>query len=188
MNLAIFASGAGTNAKNIIEKLNNEDACVKLVLTNNSEAGVIGIAAEKKIPVYITAPDFTSQQSDVLALLSALDIDLIVLAGFLRKIPSQIINKFRNRIINIHPALLPKYGGKGMYGQKVHEAVISNREASTGITIHFVNEYYDEGEIILQKEINISPNDNAETIAAKVHELEYLYFPEVIKSLISNKK
>ncbi|MBK7093598.1 MAG: phosphoribosylglycinamide formyltransferase [Saprospiraceae bacterium] len=188
MNIAIFASGAGTNAKNIIEKLKNEKIFVKLILTNNPEAGVIKIATDHNIRVQITSTDFISQEKEVLDLLSTLGIDLIVLAGFLKKIPALIIKNFKKRIINIHPALLPKYGGKGMYGPRVHEAVIKNKDAFTGITIHFVNEFYDEGEIILQKKVDVSLQDNAGTIAQKVHELEYIYYPEVIKGLFTNKK
>jgi phosphoribosylglycinamide formyltransferase-1 len=187
MNIAIFASGAGTNARNIIEKLKNEKIYIKLVLTNNPEAGVIKIAEDNNIHVQVTSFDFISQEKEVLDLLKILEIDLIVLAGFLKKIPTLIINNFKKRIINIHPALLPKYGGKGMYGLRVHEAVIKNKDAFTGITIHYVNEFYDEGEIILQKKVDIYPQDNAGTIAQKVHELEYIYYPEVIKGLVDEK-
>ena len=187
MNIAIFASGAGTNAGNIIEKFENEPISIKLILTNNAEAGVIKIAQDNGILLHITSREFLSQKKEVLGLLTKLEIDLIVLAGFLKKIPALIIKKYKNRIINIHPALLPKYGGKGMYGSKVHKAVIENGDAFTGISIHYVNEKYDEGKIILQKKVRVEKGDNAETVAMKVHKLEYRYYPEVIKKLVESQ-
>ena len=184
MNIAVFASGAGTNARNIIEYFRDRPVIVKLIITNNQFAGVIKIADEFKIPILITSSDFISEKDLVLRELNNKHIDLIVLAGFLKKIPSVIVESFRDRIINIHPALLPKYGGKGMYGMKVHQSVLHQNEKYTGITIHYVNENYDEGNIILQKEVLIEPQDDAESIASKVHKLEYIYYPQVIESLL----
>lgn len=185
--IVIFASGSGSNAENIIKFFeNNPMVRVSCVLTNNNGAGVITRCNTLKQPVlYFNRRAFDG--GTVLGLLTSLNPDLIVLAGFLWKIPQEIINHFNNKIINIHPALLPKYGGKGMYGQKVHEAVKNNHEKETGITIHYVNENYDEGAIIHQAKTEIMEGDSIEDIANKVHALEYEYFPKVIeKVLFSN--
>ncbi len=184
INLAIFASGSGTNAENIIKYFkNNTEVNISLVMTNNKEAYVIERARNFNIPYYIfTKKDFNS--CIVLNKLHEFDINFIVLAGFLLLVPENIINNFKNRIINIHPALLPKYGGKGMYGMNVHNSVIKNNEKESGITIHYVNKSYDEGDIIFQAKCQISPKDSPEDLAVKVHELEYLYFPKVIEQTI----
>jgi len=184
-NLAIFASGRGTNTKNIIEYFKNTPIKVKLIVTDNPDAGVLEYAKEYDIKAVILKKNDLNNPSFLLAGLRDNDIDLIVLAGFLKLIPPEIIKAFKNKIINIHPALLPKYGGKGMYGMHVHRAVKKAGEQYSGITIHFVNENYDEGEIIFQKKIKIDPSDTPERIAEKIHSLEYKYYPEIIKSLLS---
>ena len=187
-NIAIFASGAGTNARNIIEKFNKESINIVLILSNNPNAGVLEIARDYNISTYVTSKNFVSDEAKVLSLLGELKTDLIILAGFLRKIPPDMIKAYPDRIINIHPALLPKYGGRGMYGSRVHEAVISSRDKATGITIHYVNRRYDEGRILFQKEVQITENDTPESIAQKVHHLEYRHYPEVIKSILTEIK
>lgn len=185
--IVIFASGSGTNAENIIKYFqNNKTAVITQVLSNNQCAKIF----ERCIPLktnclYFDKSDFFS--SDYILNILKKEADLIVLAGFLWKIPQTIVNSFPNKIINIHPALLPKYGGKGMYGINVHKAVKENNETETGITIHYVNENYDEGTIIFQAKTEILSNDTPETIAEKVHQLEYKYFPKVIEDIILNK-
>jgi phosphoribosylglycinamide formyltransferase-1 len=186
--IAIFASGTGTNARNIIEEFCEEDIETVLILSNDSKAGVLDIAREKNILTFVTSEDFTSDQGDVIRLLAELKTDLIVLAGFLKKIPLAMIKAFPGRIINIHPALLPKYGGKGMYGSRVHESVIRNGDKKSGITIHYVNERYDEGEIIFQQELKIDADETAFTLAQKIHQLEYRYYPEIIKMVLTKIK
>ena len=182
--IAIFASGAGSNAGKIIEKFTHHPSIfVALIVCNNPEAGVLGIAAEKNIPsLLIEKQAFFN--NGYLKELSAARIDFIVLAGFLWKVPVTVINAFQGRIINIHPALLPLFGGKGMYGKKVHEAVISAKEAVTGITIHFVDEHYDNGDIIFQDRVLVEAGDTPETLANKIHELEHKHFPNVIEQVI----
>ena len=184
MNIAIFASGSGTNAENIAHYFENKDHDnVTLILTNNPEAGVISRARKLQIPIFV----FNNEQLTsgfLLDVLKRQEIDFIVLAGFLKLIPAHIINAYTKRIINIHPALLPKYGGKGMYGERVHKAVKAAGEEETGITIHYVNEVYDEGDIIFQVKEKIRRKDTPEDIAKKVHKLEYMYFPEVIEDLL----
>lgn len=184
MNIAIFASGSGSNAENIAHYFENKlyDS-VTLILTNNPEAGVINRARKLQIPIFV----FTKEQLSSGFLLDVLhrqEIDFIVLAGFLKLVPAEIIKAYPKRIINIHPALLPKYGGKGMYGDRVHRAVKAAGEEETGITIHFVNEEYDDGDIIFQVKEKIRKKDTPEDIAKKVHKLEYMYYPEVIEDLL----
>ncbi|WP_046743352.1 phosphoribosylglycinamide formyltransferase [Kordia zhangzhouensis] len=183
--IAIFASGSGTNAENIIRYFQERNnASVVQVLTNNQHAKVLERAKNHKISAFsFNRPAFYTSD-DVLNLLKSAHIDLIVLAGFLWKFPSSIIEAFPNKVINIHPALLPKYGGKGMYGAHVHKAVIENNEQESGITIHYVNENYDEGAIIFQAKTAIDSTDTAETLAQKIHELEYAHFPKVIEKLL----
>jgi len=182
--IAIFASGAGSNAGKIIEKFTHHPSIfVALIVCNNPEAGVLGIAAEKNIPTLLIEKQ-AFFNNGYLKELSAARIDFIVLAGFLWKVPVTVINAFQGRIINIHPALLPLFGGKGMYGKKVHEAVISAKEAVTGITIHFVDEHYDNGDIIFQDRVLVEPGDTPETLASKIHELEHKHFPNVIEQVI----
>lgn len=186
--IAIFASGSGTNAENIIRYFQERThASVVQVLTNNQHAKVLDRAKNLKISAFSFNRTAFYRTNDVLNLLQSAQIDLIVLAGFLWKFPEHIINAFPNKVINIHPALLPKYGGKGMYGSHVHTAVVANKEKESGITIHFVNENYDEGAIIFQEKTNLTETDTPETVAQKIHKLEYKHFPEVIeKLLISN--
>lgn len=184
--IVIFASGNGTNAQNIIQHFQNTHvAKVVLVLSNKKDAKVL----ERANLLDVKSLSFTkaelNESDDVLSLLQECEPDLIVLAGFLLKFPEHILKEYPNKVINIHPALLPKYGGKGMYGKYVHEAVVANAESVTGITIHYVNEEYDEGAIIFQKEVELTKEDTPETVAAKVHELEYKYFPVVIEDLLS---
>ena len=184
-NIAIFASGAGSNTLNIIQKFKDSDIVVKLIVTNNPTAGVIDIAKKFSIPYSVISKKNFNHPDKLIEEFNSLDLQLIVLAGFLWLIPEKLINNYNNKIINIHPALLPRYGGKGMYGMKVHETVKESGDSVTGITIHYVNEDYDEGNIIFQQEVNIEPSDSPEMIAQKIHQLEYKYFPEVIKSLLS---
>ncbi|HLP51926.1 MAG TPA: phosphoribosylglycinamide formyltransferase [Chitinophagales bacterium] len=187
-HIAIFASGKGSNAQAIIEYFKNHPTIkVALVVTNNPDAGVIKIAHQHKIISAIVSKNFMGNEENMNKLLGALNIDLIVLAGYLQLIPAFLIKKFENRIINIHPALLPKHGGKGMYGKKVHEAVLTANDTETGITIHYVNERYDEGKAILQKAVAVGTTDNAETIAAKVQQLEHEWFPKTIEQLLEKK-
>jgi phosphoribosylglycinamide formyltransferase 1 len=185
-NIAIFASGSGSNAQNIIEYF-REHKFIKVtnILTNNPDALVIKRAISFSIPCLVFSREDFYNKDIVLNYLIENNIDLIVLAGFLLLIPDNIISEFPGKIINIHPALLPKYGGKGMYGDRVHKAVLDNREKETGITIHYVNKFYDEGKIIFQENCKINDDDNVESIAEKVHKLEYIHYPRVIDKLIS---
>ncbi|CAN5135609.1 phosphoribosylglycinamide formyltransferase [soil metagenome] len=184
-NIAIFASGNGTNAEKIFQDLQNDSEIkVALVLTNNSKAGVISRAENLNIPVKVFSRTEFYQSNDVIDLLIKNEIQLIVLAGFLWLLPQNLIEEFPSRIINIHPALLPKYGGKGMYGMNVHNAVIAAKEQESGITIHFINEKYDEGEIILQEKCKILKDDSAEDLAKKVQQLEHEFYPKVIRHIL----
>jgi phosphoribosylglycinamide formyltransferase-1 len=182
--IAIFASGSGTNAENIIRYFSDSSHIkVVLVLTNNPHAKVLERAQKFNISFKIIDKfDMNTNEDFLQHLING--VDYIILAGFLWLMPKRIIDQFPQKIINIHPALLPKYGGKGMYGAKVHQAVVENSEKETGITIHFVNEHYDEGAIIFQKSIEIETDDTAETIAAKIHQLEYENYPKVIEKVI----
>lgn len=186
INAAIFASGEGTNAENLITFFKNDPRIkIKLVITNRDDAGVIQKAEAHKKTVQIISKDALNNYTDqIIEFLNTEKIDLIILAGFLLKIPEKLVRAFPNKIVNIHPALLPNYGGKGMYGMKVHEAVISNKEKESGISIHYVNEEYDKGAMILQVKCTISPNDTAESLAQKVHQLEYEHFPKAIEKLL----
>ena len=182
--IVVFASGSGTNAENIIKFFNHtKTAKVTQVLCNNEHAKVFDRCKKLNIKcLHFNKDDFFTSDK-VLNILNE-HADVIILAGFLWKIPSKIIDAFTNKIINIHPALLPKYGGKGMYGMNIHKAVKKNKETETGITIHFVNENYDEGAIIYQAKTSILAEDTPETIAKKIHELEQRYFPRVIEDVI----
>jgi len=185
--IVIFASGSGTNAENIIKYFQRTQfAEVVRVLSNKKDAKVL----ERAERLGVNAASFTKEElfseNGVLKILKKLKPDIIVLAGFLLKFPEIILKEFPNKVINIHPALLPKYGGKGMYGNYVHEAVINNKEAETGITIHYVNENYDEGAIISQKKVTLSKNETPETVAEKVHILEYEWFPKIIEEVLRN--
>lgn len=184
--IVIFASGSGTNAENIIEFFHNrENASVIQVLTNNPHAKVLDRCKKLNVSALSFNRMAFSKSNDVLNVLKASKPNLIVLAGFLWKMPEFILNEFPNKIINIHPALLPKFGGKGMYGMHVHEAVINNKEKETGITIHYVNENYDDGATIFQTKCSVLPSDSADDVAAKIHLLEMEHFPKVINKLLS---
>jgi phosphoribosylglycinamide formyltransferase-1 len=187
-NIAVFASGAGTNAANIIQYFNQKkSANVALIVSNNPGAGVLNIAAENNISSLIIDKEKFYRGDGYVAELKSFEIDFIVLAGFLWKIPSTVINAYPNKIINIHPALLPKYGGKGMYGNFVHEAVLSAKEKQSGITIHFVDEFYDNGKTVFQIACPVYKDDTTESLAKRIHELEYKYFPKVIEELLQPK-
>lgn len=184
-NLAIFVSGSGSNAENIFNYFVNSDLCrIALIVSDNANAYALERASRLGIEsIVIPRPEFRDGEK-VTGILNGYGIDYIVLAGFLSLVPSDLVKAFSGHIINIHPALLPAYGGKGMYGDNVHKAVIANREQESGITIHHVNEKYDEGSIIAQYKVAISPEDTPETLAEKIHALEYEYFPKVIESEI----
>lgn len=185
-NIAIFASGTGTNAKKIIEHFENSPiARVALIVSNKPGAGVLEIAKTNKIPTLIIEKERFFSGDAYLPVLAEKKIDFIVLAGFLWKVPAILVAGFLQKIINIHPSLLPKYGGKGMYGLKVHEAVISAGDRESGISIHFVNEIYDDGTIIFQVSCKVEKNDTPETLAEKIHVLEHENYPRVIESLLS---
>lgn len=185
--IVIFASGSGSNAENLIKFFHNSDnASVIQVLTNNPHAKVLERAKRLKVSALSFNRIAFSKTDDVLNVLKASQPDLIVLAGFLWKFPEFILNAFPNKVINVHPALLPKYGGKGMYGMRVHETVVANKETKTGITIHYVNENYDEGATIFQAECDVLATDTAEDVAAKIHELEMEHFPKVVEKLIGS--
>lgn len=185
--IAIFASGSGTNAENIIKFFKeNKKIEISLIFSNNKNAYAIQRAINQNIKYHIfSRPDFYGSDN-ILRILQDNNIDFIILAGFLWLIPENLIEAFPNKIINIHPALLPKYGGKGMYGMKVHESVVENKEKETGISIHYVNKEYDKGDIIFQAKCSVSPNDTPEDVAKKVHELEYTHFPKVIENLLKS--
>ncbi len=183
--VVIFASGSGTNAENLIKFFQNRDnAVVNLVLTNNPQAKVIQRCNALKTSCLSFNKTAINNSLDVLNILKNAQPDLIVLAGFLWKFPDHILSEFPNKVINIHPALLPNYGGKGMYGKHVHEAVVKNKESETGITIHYVNEHYDEGAVIFQAKCDLEPTDNAEDVAKKIHKLEMEHFPKIVEQLL----
>lgn len=187
-NIVLFASGSGSNVENIVRYFQDRpDVSIACVLTNKRDAQVLDRCNKLKISgLYFNRNAFFKTDC-ILHILQTFNPDLIVLAGFLLKIPENLLLNFPNKIINIHPSLLPKYGGKGMYGSKVHQAVKENNDIETGITIHYVNENYDEGAIIHQAKTVISPLDSVEVIAEKVHILEYEHFPKVIENLLSEK-
>ncbi|SOE19808.1 formyltetrahydrofolate-dependent phosphoribosylglycinamide formyltransferase [Spirosomataceae bacterium TFI 002] len=182
--IVIFASGSGSNAESIVNYFENKPVEVVLFLTNNAEAGIIKRGKRLGIPTLVFDKKSFSQSDRVVALLQSLNIDLVVLGGFLWLIPEKLIKAFPDRIINIHPALLPKYGGKGMWGHHVHEAVVANGETESGITIHLVNEHYDEGRALFQKSTPILPSDSPEEVAAKVLKIEHEYFPKVVEEYL----
>jgi phosphoribosylglycinamide formyltransferase-1 len=186
INAAIFASGEGTNAENLFNYFANDPRIkIKLVVTNKDNAGVIARAENHKKNVQIISKAALENYTDkFIEFLKVEKIDLIILAGFLVKIPEAFIKAFPNKIINIHPSLLPSYGGKGMYGMNVHKAVIENKEIESGITIHFVNEEYDKGEVILQVKCIIESTDTPELLAKKIQALEYEYLPKAIEKFL----
>ena len=185
--IILFASGSGSNVENIANYFKfRKDVTISCILTNKSDAKVIERCNRLGINALFFNRQAFSKSDFILSLLQSLNPNLIVLAGFLWKIPESITNAFPNKIVNIHPALLPKYGGKGMYGMNVHNAVLENEEQETGITIHYVNANYDEGAVIYQAKTTIDAKDSAEDIASKVHQLEYEYFPKIIDDLLSD--
>lgn len=185
-NMAIFASGEGTNAENLINYFKDDSRVkIKLIITNNENAGVITRAEKYRKNVQIISKKALEAYTDqIIEFLKVEKIDLIVLAGFLLKIPVPLIQAFPNKIINIHPSLLPKFGGKGMYGHHVHEAVIAAKEKMSGITVHFVNEEYDKGKIILQLTCAIDENETSDSLSAKIRKLEFEGLPVAIETLL----
>ena len=185
--IAIFASGSGTNMERIASFFaENRNVEVSLVVCNNPNAGVIQRAERLGIPVEMMDRKSFYDTDSLTQKLKYFKIDLVVLAGFLWLVPNHLLKAFPDRIINIHPALLPSYGGKGMYGEKVHQAVIAAKERFSGITIHYVNEQYDEGAVIFQQKIELAPDETPESLASHIHELEYRHFPQVIDRLLSD--
>ena len=183
-NIAIFASGNGSNAQRIAEYFaGHPNIRICLILSNKADAYVLQRARNLGIPSFVFTARELRETSIVSEVLRSHQVDFIVLAGFLLLVPSDIIHHWQGRIINIHPALLPKYGGRGMYGHHVHEAVIAAGEQESGITIHYVNARYDEGDVIFQARCPVLPGDTPDSLAGRIHELEYRHFPEVIGSL-----
>ncbi|HRI35437.1 MAG: phosphoribosylglycinamide formyltransferase [Saprospiraceae bacterium] len=183
--IAIFASGNGTNAAQLIKYFkNNEHIQIALIITNSSKANVISLAEENDIPFSVVNKSLLANNSYMTSLMNLYDIDFIVLAGFLLLMPPFLVKLYDYKMINIHPALLPKFGGKGMYGLQVHQAVLSAGESESGITIHYVNEMYDKGKIIFQAKCNVEKKDTAEKLAKKVQDLEHQYLPEWTEKLI----
>lgn len=184
--IAIFASGTGSNAQKIIDHFrHSHKARVTLIACNKPGAGVLQIAEKEGIKAVLIDKERFFRSDDYVHLLQQEGIDLIVLAGFLWKVPANLVQAFPGRIVNIHPALLPKYGGKGMYGHFVHEAVIAAGEKESGITIHYVNEKYDDGEAILQERCIILPEDTPESLARKIQVLEHRWYPVIVERLLS---
>ncbi len=186
INAAIFASGEGTNAENLFQYfLNDARIKFKVVVTNKPDAGIVARAERFKKNVHFVSKSAMENYTDqLIEFLKVENIDLIILAGFLLKIPEKFVQAFPNKIINIHPSLLPKYGGKGMHGMHVHEAVIANKEKESGITVHFVNEEYDKGEIIIQAKCVVEPNDTAEILSKKIRLLEFDYLPKAVERFL----
>jgi len=185
-NIAIFASGTGSNATKIVEHFNNHPTInVGLIISNKKTAKVLTMAAANNIPTLLIDRTNFYEKETLLADLDQHKIDFIALAGFLWLIPPYLVKAFPNKMVNIHPALLPKYGGKGMYGQYVHKAVRANNEEESGITLHYVNEHYDEGNIIFQATCSVDKTDSANDIAKNVLKLEHYYFPRVLASLLA---
>ena len=183
--LAIFGSGAGSNAENICFYFNNSsDIKVVIMCTNRKDALIVERAKKLNIPMVFTSKSDLKKFDDLEKILVKHKVDYIILAGFLLKIPSKMINQYPNKIINIHPSLLPKYGGKGMYGENIYKAVLENKETESGISIHFVNQNYDEGEIIFQESFSLSPDENLESLTAKIHKLEQSLFPKIIEKTL----
>jgi phosphoribosylglycinamide formyltransferase-1 len=188
LNIAVFASGKGSNFQAILDAIKAgkiPNARIALVISNNSSAGALEIARNNGIPaLHVSRQQFGSDETFNKALLQKLTdakVNFVVLAGYMKMLDSSIIGQFKNRIVNIHPALLPKFGGKGMYGIHVHEAVIANKERMSGATVHLVDEEYDRGPIVLQRTVEVAPNDTPESLAAKVLEIEHQLYPEAVR-------
>ncbi len=187
--IALFASGSGSNVENIYNYFSsNPDVTIELVLTNNPNAYVLERCKKLAINTHVFNRTDFYESDEISTILRTKEIDLVVLAGFLWLIPPHLVTNFPNKIINIHPALLPKYGGKGMYGNYVHEAVVANKETTSGITIHYVNEKYDDGAIIFQTQVPLNSNETPATVAEKIHALEYQHFPIVIDKILHSSK
>jgi phosphoribosylglycinamide formyltransferase-1 len=187
--IAIFASGAGSNAQKIIEHFSGHASIkITMVACNKPEAGVLEIAAQHQIPTLIIEKEQFFRGNAYVDELKAAGVDFIILAGFLWKVPALLLHSFLGRMVNIHPALLPKYGGKGMYGHFVHEAVIANKETESGITIHFVDEEYDHGSVILQARCDVDETDTPESLAAKIHLLEHEHYPKTIDTILQRQE
>lgn len=185
IQLAVWASGSGSNAENMVHYFgNSDDVRVALIMTNNAEAGVIARAERLGVPCQVFTNAQFKEGAPVLAAMQAAKIDWVVLGGFLRLVPEVVIDAYPGRILNIHPALLPKFGGKGMYGHRVHEAVVEAGEQESGITIHEVNARYDEGKVLFQASCPVEAGDTAEIVEQKVRALEQKYFPEVVGSVV----
>ena len=185
-NIAIFASGSGSNAENIFRYFQGNDAVsIRLIIANKSDAYVLQRAENLGVPSLVFLNPEWKTAENILPELRKHGIDFIILAGFLLCIPDALLYAYPNKIINIHPALLPKYGGKGMYGDRVHQAVVAAGETESGITIHYINEEYDEGEMIAQFKCPVNPEDTYEDVASKVHALEYEHFPKVIEKVVT---
>ncbi|MDD2314847.1 MAG: phosphoribosylglycinamide formyltransferase [Proteiniphilum sp.] len=183
--IAIFASGSGSNAENIANYFKSStDIGVALILSNKQDAYVHERAKKLGIPSFTFTKAEFADGTEILEILREYEIDFIVLAGFLLKVSKSLLEAYPGRIVNIHPALLPKHGGKGMYGDRVHQAVLDAGETESGITIHYINEHYDEGDIIFQATCKVEPDDNFEMLAARVHALEYTHFPSVIEAVL----
>ncbi|MCK9421629.1 MAG: phosphoribosylglycinamide formyltransferase [Bacteroidales bacterium] len=188
-SLALFASGNGSNVQRIVEYFSgNPHIGIDLILTNNPRAYVLERARNLKIPSVVFSRKEFYGSNYVPDILAVQNISHIVLAGFLWLIPENILSAFQGKILNIHPALLPKYGGKGMYGTRVHQAVLASGDPESGITIHYVNEKYDDGQIIFQSRCPVIPGETPETLAEKIHQLEYRHFPEIIESVVKKSR
>ena len=186
--IAIFASGAGSNAQRIIDYFKNSKSVeIALIACNKPGAGVAGIALKENIPLLSIEKEKFFRGDHYIPELENYRIDLVVLAGFLWKIPDAIITAYPRAIINIHPALLPKYGGKGMYGEQVHAAVLKNKESESGITIHYVDGHYDNGDIIFQVKCPVNNDDNVQSLTARIHQLEHQHYPRIIESLLTER-
>ena len=186
-NIAILASGNGTNAENVIRyfRRKEEEGRVVLVVANRPQVPVFARAENLQVPCIYMAKEKWATGGEVLKLLTDYRVDFIVLAGFLAKVPDALLHAYPRRIVNIHPSLLPKYGGKGMYGDRVHQAVVEAGERESGITIQYINEHYDEGDIIAQFRCPVYPGDTPQDVAARVHALEYEYYPQVIEDVLA---
>lgn len=185
-NIAVFASGSGTNALNLIQHFENHPTInIVLVAANKADAGVLDKAKKENIPTVVFDRATFKNEEQFMAILNEYHVNFVVLAGFLWMIPPYLTKAFENKMVNIHPSLLPNYGGKGMYGMNVHQAVSDAKESETGITIHYVNEKYDDGEIILQEKFAITPGENPEKIAQQIHQYEYKYFPIAIEKVLT---
>lgn len=187
ISIAIFASGAGSNAQKVIDHFRNSKMVrIALIACNKPGAGVLGIAEKEHIPVLLIEKEAFFRGNGYVDELKAAGIDFIVLAGFLWKVPATLTAAYPNRMVNIHPALLPRYGGKGMYGMHVHEAIIAAGERESGITIHYVDNVYDNGDIIFQATCAIEPGDTPDMLAQKVHQLEHAHYPRIIEQVLQH--